>query len=221
MSTEPILFSATGTIQTSLVETTGTYLIEAAGAEGGAGDRPGEPGARVGGMFSLKRNDRLKLVAGRRGVSGSPPRPVAGRGGDSLVWMGSTNLPQPVKLMLSARGGRGGSAAPEAAGLCLNGEADQATADALATQWTGGTGQPSARAAGATDRCGYNAGAFRTSHPQAQAGDGYVSIRPVVVTPPAAPPAGEIPSQTMLPQVTPRPGSWADLLRQRPAPKSK
>ncbi len=243
MSTQPTIFSATGTIQSHLVATAGTYVIEAAGAEGGAGAR----GARVSGMFYLKRGDRLKIVAGRRGRAGSPPNPVAGRGGDSLVWTGTADLPQPVKLMLSARGGQDETTArvsaapdddgPPADGLKFSGEADQPTADALVTQWTSGTeaNQPHPSAGKArADRCGYNAGAFRVSKPGFQAGDGYVSITPVIVTAsPGAPgdgaagkqapaghagEAGNPPSQTMLPQVTPRPASWGKILRKRRPP---
>jgi len=99
----------------------------------------------------------------------------------------------------------------------------------LATQWTDGaeTSQVKAR----TDPCGYNAGAFRTSQPALQAGDGYVSITPVAVSAaPPAPAAGGAeppapadsvqpnehpPSPTLLPPVTPRPASWAEVLRLR------
>lgn len=237
MSTAPIVFTATGTIQAYAVETSGTYLLEAAGAQGGAGEGPGSLGARVSGMFHLKRGDRLKIVAGRRGIAATPQRP-AGRGGDSLVWTGSADLPQPVKLMLSARGGRNSTSAPSAAdapsapadGIKFNGnEVDPRTADTLATQWTDGaeTSQVKAR----TDPCGYNAGAFRTSQPALQAGDGYVSITPVAVSAaPPAPAAGGAeqsapagvtrpdehpPSPTLLPPVTPRPASWAEVLRLR------
>ena len=288
MSATAVRFSATGTIQTYCVTTAGTYVIEAAGAQGGASAGPGLEGARVSGMFHLKRGDLVKIVAGSQGTPAAPPhRHCGGGGGSSLVWMGSSDLPQPIKLMLSARGGKGGKAAKaddaseasasrgsdghgpaaDSDGFNANGgEIDQLTVDALATQWTSGTGSATAGAAsgkGRVDRGGYNAGAFRTSTPGVQMGDGYVSItpvsvpasssstgkRPTRVSAPAAndakelasagEPAGaggsgsastsipqalrdddgsEAPSQTVLPQVTPRVRSWEALLRRRRRP---
>ena len=282
MSATPVRFSATGTIQTYLVAVAGTYLIEAAGGQGGAGASPGVKGARVSGMFYLKRDDLLKIVAGCQGAPATPPHHRAGGGGgSSLVWTGSSDLPDPIKLMLSARGGKGGTAAkasvagegdgdppaPDLPGSIAHGAGiDQPTADALVTQWTRATeSAPSPTRSGLVqvDRAGYNAGAFRTSTPAVQAGDGYVSITPVAVPgsssptdqrparatapaasdapalAPASPPvkaggsgsppmgsppaardgqAGEAPSQTKLPRVTPRLRSWENLLRRRRRP---
>ena len=53
MSTTPVVFSATGAIQSYRVPAAGTYVIEAAGAQGGPGENPGHRGSRVRGMFSL------------------------------------------------------------------------------------------------------------------------------------------------------------------------
>ncbi len=285
MSDTPIRFSATGTNQIYLVKINGTYRIEAAGAQGGAGADPGVKGDRVSGMFYLKRGNLLKIVAGSQGLPSAPPHGVGGGGGGaSLVWTGPTDLPEPIKLMLFARGGRGGAPARaqnigEAAGPegskspdpaaaadefnSLGGEMDPLTAETLALQWTQGKGSGPSRTAGPTEHGGYNAGAFRTSTPEFQAGDGYVSITPVSVPAAAgspiraaaptkidakelATPAGKpasagagggasitippaasddnglgAPSQTSLPQVTPRPGSWARLLRPRRRPGSE
>ena len=280
MSETAVKFSATGTNQIYLVKTTGTYVIEAAGAQGGAGAGPGVKGDRVSGMFFLKRGNLLKIVAGSQGLPSAPPHDFGGGGGGaSLVWTGPTELPQPIKLMLFARGGRGGPAArardASEAGEpgssqnhdlaahsdefdSLGGEMDPLAAETLALQWTQGKGSGPGRTAGPTEHGGYNAGAFRTSTPEFQTGDGYVSITPVSVPTVAGttdsrqvgasapttidakelapagesanasagggesitiPPAvsdgneSEAPSQTTLPQVTPRPGSWAKLLR--------
>jgi hypothetical protein len=239
MSHAPVVFSATGTVQSYHVPNAGTYVIEATGAQGGAGDTPGGKGSRVRGMFALKAGDVLKIVAGSQGTPAAPPHHLCGgAGGSSMVWTGSSNLPAPIKLMLSARGGRGGgpsaananaaagSPASEADGIHVNvGAVDPSTVDALLTQWTGGTGSTrpgGSGGAGRVDHGGYNAGSFRTSTPDVQVGDGHVSIAPVPVpgagasekTPaPAGEPAGEAPSQTVLPLVTPRLKSWKSLLR--------
>lgn len=242
MSAQTIVFLATGTIQTYTAETAGTYVIEAAGAQGGAGAK----GAWVSGMFHLQQGDRLKIVAGRRGISMPPQPPLAGRGGDSLVWTGPTDLPQAIRLMISARGGHDRIAHQSFAapgdgvvpfdGISFNDrEADQDTANALGTQWTkGADGAPSRPAAGAarTDRCGYNAGAFRACKPGVQEGDGLVSITLVVLPTSSGAPAGGFdgeplpagddvaspPSSTILPEVTPRPSSWASFFHRRRPP---
>src|SRR5437868_3285807 len=105
MSNNAVVFSATGTIQSYRVPINGTYVIEATGAQGGAGDQPGRKGCRVRGMFTLKKGEVLKIVAGGHGTSAAPPLHLhGGRGGSSMVWIGSSDLPSPIKLMLSARG---------------------------------------------------------------------------------------------------------------------
>lgn len=225
MSASPVVFAATGTVQTYTVPATGTFVVEAAGAQGSDATALG---ARVRGMFYLRRGELLKIVVGRRGLAGA----VGARGGDSLVWIGA-DLPQPIKLMLSARGGGGGTApagdrATDTSSFEPGDPAiDGGTATVLATQWTaggGGTGTSAAR----IDRCGYNAGSFRQSTAGVQSGNGAVSIawvdiaaRPDASPPAAIPPApahppAEAPSQSLLPKVTPRPSSWASLLRRRP-----
>ena len=206
MSETPIRFSATGTNQIYLVQISGTYRIEAAGAQGGDGAGPGLKGERVSGMFYLKRGNLLKIVAGSQGTPSDPPHNFGGgAGGASLVWTGPTELPQPIKLMLFARGGKGGAAAKvqnagETAGAdgnkshdpaadtaefnALGGEVDPLTAETLSLQWTRGLGlglSGTAGGKGRTEHGGYNAGAFPTSTPEFQAGDGYVSITPIAV----------------------------------------
>ena len=223
MSATTVRFSATGTIQSYFVTTAGTYVIEAAGAQGGASEGPGVKGARVSGMFFLKRDDLLKIVAGSQGTPATPPHHRAGGGGgSSLVWTGSSDLPEPIKLMLSARGGKGGAAAkaPDASegddhrpaadlpgSIARGADIDQPTADALITQWTRATeSAPSPTRSGLVqvDRGGYNAGAFRTSTPAVQAGDGYVSITSVAVSASSGP-ADQRPARATAPAASDAP----------------
>lgn len=246
MPTATAAFSATGTIQTYLVETTGTYAIEASGAQaGGSAERAGSKGARLSGMFLLHSGERVKIVVGRRGAAANPPHlPLGGSGGSSLVWIGASDLPQPIKLMLSARGGRAGALASaahehEPGTWSGNAELDPLTTAALSTQWTRAAHSADSgdrRDPVRIDRCGYNAGAFPTNTPDAQAGDGCVTIRQLVVggaehtgsTPvedavraePVAPGASALeqtrspaPSPSVLPEVSPRPRLFARLLR--------
>lgn len=222
MSASPVVFAPTGTVQTYVVPATGTFVVEAAGAQGGDATALG---ARVSGMFFLRSGELLKLVVGRRGLAGA----VGARGGDSLVWIGA-DLPQPIRLMLSARGGGGaastGDRAPDTSSFEPGDPAiDGGTATVLATQWTAGGG--SGKGAARIDRCGYNAGSFRKSAPGVQAGNGSISIAlvdvgarsdasPVAPTAPGSATApAEVPSQSLLPKVTPRPSSWSSLLRRR------
>ena len=212
MSETAVKFSATGTNQIYLVQISGTYLIEAAGAQGGDGAGPGVKGDRVSGMFYLKRGNLLKIVAGSQGLPSAPPHDFGGGGGGaSLVWIGSTELPQPIKLMLFARGGKGGAAAraqntggtAESGGSdshdptpapgevdSLGAEMEQLTAETLALEWTRGTGSVPPRTASDQARAehgSYNAGAFKANTPEFQMGDGYVSISLVSVSASSSP----------------------------------
>jgi len=227
MSHAPVVFAATGEIQSYFVPAAGTYLIEAAGAQGGPGGAPGRLGSRLTGMFLLRRGNQLKIVAGTQGLPASPPHELSGgNGGASLVWIGPTDLPSPIKLMLSARGGAGGGpaaahAAGDSADIALESAVlDASTAGALITQWTLGTKSPAEKKVGkpaGVDREGYNVGAFRTSASDFQAGDGRISITPVSATKtPAAPapPADAAPS-SQVPRVLPRLSAWQNLLRRR------
>lgn len=204
MKTTAVVFSSTGKIQTYIVPASGTYLIEAAGGQGGASADAGHKGGVVSGMFFLHSGEALQIVAGRQGRPSSPPdQPEGQRGGASLVWIDQASPPYPLKLLLSARGGLASSAAsddlseppfsgraPSSPGLTTgNTELDTATADALVTQWIQVTapGLKSPTDPGRSDRAGFNTGGFRRSKPAAQAGDGYVCIAPVVVNNSAAP----------------------------------
>jgi hypothetical protein len=109
MQNAPLVFSATGTIQTYTVPASGTYVIEASGAQGGAGGGPGGKGARVKGTFFLHHGDVLQIVVGRQGCAGATPhQPAGGGGGGSFVWKGLLPAPLPAKPLLAAGGGGGG-----------------------------------------------------------------------------------------------------------------
>jgi hypothetical protein len=121
------------------------------------------------------------------------------------------------------------SCSPPAADIGLDPDlVDASTADALIKQWTLGTKSTAQKKVGkpaGVDPEGYNAGAFRTSAPDFQAGDGRVTITPVpaaakpsaAADAPAASapqPAGAAPS-SQAPRVLPRLSAWQNLLRRR------
>ena len=110
MSTAPIHFSATGAIQQFRIPSTGLYVIEASGAQGGPGSGPGGKGARVKGTFKLKEGELLQIVVGVQGTTGTTPhRPAGGGGGGSFVWRGALSIPLPNFPLLAAGGGGGAS----------------------------------------------------------------------------------------------------------------
>ncbi len=95
------------------VPTTGTYRIQAFGAQGGEGANspssrggggPGGLGARVEGDFSLNAGDVLVVVVGQEGQDGiGNGNCGGGGGGGSFVWLKQNNT-----LLLAAGGGGGG-----------------------------------------------------------------------------------------------------------------
>jgi len=110
MSDARIMFTGTGAIQTYVVPSTGNYVIEAAGAQGGIGGGPGGKGARVRGTFHLTAGEVLQIVVGLQGAPGSAgDQPAGGGGGGSFVWKGLLSLPVPVRPLLAAGGGGGGN----------------------------------------------------------------------------------------------------------------
>jgi large repetitive protein len=95
-------------IQQWQVPSTGTYQIEAYGAQGGGdsqtGSRAGGRGARMTGEFNLNQGDILRIIAGQTGlingtVGGTGNR---GGGGGSFIWNVNGNA-----LLLAAGGGGG------------------------------------------------------------------------------------------------------------------
>jgi hypothetical protein len=83
------------------VPKTGTYRIQAYGAQGGnaSGGYPGGLGARLRGDFELAKGDQVTIVVGQRGRSSTN----GGGGGGSFVWQDGRGNPP----MLVAGGGGG------------------------------------------------------------------------------------------------------------------
>ncbi|HUD44986.1 MAG TPA: hypothetical protein VMR41_05555 [Patescibacteria group bacterium] len=88
-----------GSIQTWTVPSTGTYTIDAYGAQGGSGSGAGGYGARIKGDFSLTGGTQLKILVGQQGVSGTHQ----GGGGGGTFVTNSSNSPYII-----AGGGGGG-----------------------------------------------------------------------------------------------------------------
>jgi hypothetical protein len=107
-------FAAVPQVQTFVIGTSGNYLIEAAGAQGGANSAgPGGLGAVVRGKFFLRAGERLSLVVGARGQSGShSPHAPAGGGGGSFVWRATDQPSRPSYPLIAAGGGGGGAGHP-------------------------------------------------------------------------------------------------------------
>lgn len=134
----PVRFSATGSLQLYLVPETGSYLLEARGAQGG-GDvgAVGGRGACLRGVFSLNAGDILHIVVGEQGLpgmnivlpgdgnwladvpssDGSPLTRGAGGGGGTFIWKGTMTGVLPTWPLLAAGGGGGGGHGPGGDGL--------------------------------------------------------------------------------------------------------
>jgi hypothetical protein len=91
-----------GTLQTYTVPTTGTYLIEAWGSEGGTGVSIGGLGARMYGEFDLTAGQTLNILVGQEGMGTIGSSGGGSGGGGTFVLEGST-------LLIAAGGGGGGS----------------------------------------------------------------------------------------------------------------
>ena len=202
----PVVFNATGMVQTYVVLATGSYVIEASGAQGGAGGGPGGKGARVEGTFELKAGEILQIVVGQQGTPGiTPHEPEGGGGGGSFVWKGDVARPLPTRPLLVAGGGgtgwftggafgssptycRGGGHWFGGAGAnyCSNeggrGGFGGGGGGAFVGYGSGGGGGYSGGGGGTQAGPGgggggsYNAGAHQTNTPGVRTGDGCVSI---------------------------------------------
>lgn len=98
------------------VPRTGTYSIDAYGAQGGTAGVYGVAGglgARIKGDFSLTKGQVLALVVGQQGRSDQGSNWGGGGGGGSFVWInGTTSAP----LIAAGGGGSGGQGANTTAG---------------------------------------------------------------------------------------------------------
>jgi len=70
-------------IQEWIVPSSGTYRIEAFGAQGGSGTVAGGLGARIQGDFALEKDNSLKIIVGQQPAFNSPTK--AGGGGGTFV----------------------------------------------------------------------------------------------------------------------------------------
>lgn len=97
----------TGTIQTWTVPYTGTFTIEAWGAQGGtANGYTGGKGARMRGDFALTAGQTIKILVGQQGIGGTNSQAThysGGGGGGTFVQNQTTNT-----LLIAAGGGGGG-----------------------------------------------------------------------------------------------------------------
>jgi len=140
---------ATGTIQTWTVPATGTFTIEAWGAQGGvstAATFPGGKGAYIKGDFSLTVGTVVKILVGQTGL-GSPEH-GGGGGGSFVVTSGGTAL---------VVAGGGGGLRASAAGAGGDG---QITTSGQAALDTGGAGGTSGGGGGISSSWGSGGGGF-------------------------------------------------------------
>uniref|UniRef100_A0A1I8J538 receptor protein-tyrosine kinase n=1 Tax=Macrostomum lignano TaxID=282301 RepID=A0A1I8J538_9PLAT len=96
-----------GSIQSVLINTTGCYLIKAAGARGGHNllrSTSGGQGAQVSARVNLTAGTQLSIVVGQMGGSTSLDLEGGGGGGGSFVYRTVDQL-----LLLAAGGGGGAS----------------------------------------------------------------------------------------------------------------
>lgn len=102
-------------IQTWTVPYTGTFRIEARGAQGGSSTSPGGLGARMVGDFSLTVGEVLRILVGQRGENGVSSLSPGGGGGGSFVVR--TPYTTTASILLIAGGGTGGGNYPDNPGL--------------------------------------------------------------------------------------------------------
>jgi hypothetical protein len=118
MNESPTVFAATGKLQFFLVPATGSYVIEACGAQGGPGGGPGGKGARIQGTFFLKHGEILRILVGVQGTAGVTPYQAAGGGGGgTFIWKGPSCAPLSHKPLIVAGGGGGGDGGDGLAGM--------------------------------------------------------------------------------------------------------
>lgn len=115
----------TGTIQSYTIPSTGSYLVEGWGAQGGTPTNyptaTGGKGAYIKGTFSLNAGDVIRILVGQQGPNGTND---GGGGGGTFIGKvvaastpGSYNVPslgQWILPLVIAGGGGGGSYAPSA-----------------------------------------------------------------------------------------------------------
>lgn len=135
----PVRFRASGHLQLYIVPETGSYLLEARGAQGGGeGLAIGGKGSFLRGVFHLKEGEVIHLVVGRQGLTGrNVPSLVdetsasdfhnptkehdvtrgGGGGGGTFIWSGTRTGTLPAWPLLAAGGGGGGGNGPGGDGV--------------------------------------------------------------------------------------------------------
>ena len=88
------------------VPITGNYSVEACGASGGDGFSPkkGGKGAKVSGVLTLAKGDKLIVFVGQRGSTKDGSRPGSGGGGTFVFFPPSSSVP----ILVAGGGGGGG-----------------------------------------------------------------------------------------------------------------
>ncbi|WP_041774472.1 PEP-CTERM sorting domain-containing protein [Leptospirillum ferrooxidans] len=152
-------FSYTGSIETYIIPTSGTYDITAYGAQGGGygstGAIAGGMGAVIGGDLSLSSGEVLQILTGGMGASAADPGgSFGGGGGGSFVALGSS-LSTATPLVVA--GGGGGSGTGEYNGVPQGGPgiiSPSGTGTSGGTLGMGGGGGGFSGPAGATGTYG-------------------------------------------------------------------
>ena len=100
-----------GNIRTWTVPFSGTYQIEAWGAQGSAGNGNGGRGARMRGDFTLEQGQRLFLLVGQRGTHGHDSGVAGGAGGGGSFVATGNSVSSSQPLLVAGGGGstRGGT----------------------------------------------------------------------------------------------------------------
>ncbi|MEM7183514.1 MAG: putative Ig domain-containing protein [Spirochaetota bacterium] len=122
-------------LQEWTVPTTGSYQIEATGAQGGSNSsKTGGNGARMIGTFTLTAGDVIRVLVGQTGLIDTSGGNRGG-GGGSFVWKKSDNT---LYIAAGGGGGAGGSVSSGTAGVTT--ETGSLRADGLGTPGNSGNG---------------------------------------------------------------------------------
>ena len=113
-TTQSFNFKATGAYQTLTIPATGNYLIDAAGAQGGADSltygHSGGLGARVSGVVALNAGDTLCIIVGTRPSGPAGAYDAGGGGGGTFVFRSNADCTSKPALPLMVAGGGAGGA---------------------------------------------------------------------------------------------------------------
>ena len=104
-------FNFTGTIETDIVATTGTYHIAVFGAQGGKGygSFSGGLGADIEGDVVLTQGETIEIVVGGAGTSGASSSAGGGGGGSFVLAINNGTI---VPLVIAGGGGGGRTELP-------------------------------------------------------------------------------------------------------------